>query len=80
MGKHYRSDVENGSWGFIRSLWRSCRWCQWVEPSEGARGEGKGVMFYRNRNGLGTAPAKLTERCQEEFSAKRGMIIGDESD
>jgi omega-6 fatty acid desaturase / acyl-lipid omega-6 desaturase (Delta-12 desaturase) len=80
MGKHYRSDVENGSWGFIRSLWRSARWCQWVEPSEGARGEGKGVVFYRNRNGLGTAPSKLTDRYKEEVGAKRGMIVGDESD
>ena len=51
-----------------------------METSEDARGEGKSLMFYRNRNGLGTAPAKLTDRCEEAFSAKRGMIIGDESD
>lgn len=56
MGRHYRSDVADGAWGFIRSMWRSARWCQWVEPSEGAKGEGEGVLFYRNRNGLGTAP------------------------
>jgi len=77
MGKHYRSDTEDGSWGFIRSLWRSSRWCQWVEPSQSARGEGKGVMFYRNRNGLGTAPAWSTEK---QSADRRGMIIGDDSD
>ncbi|EKD13586.1 uncharacterized protein L3040_008996 [Drepanopeziza brunnea f. sp. 'multigermtubi'] len=59
MGKHYRADVRGGSLGFLKSLWSSARWCQWVEPSEGAVGEGKGVFFFRNRNGLGTAPLKL---------------------
>ena len=49
MGKHYRSNVEGGSLGFLKSLWSSARWCQWVEPSEGAVGEGKGVLFFRNR-------------------------------
>lgn len=59
MGRHYRADVEGGAWGFIRSLWRSARWCQWVEPSEGAKGEGKGVLFFRNRNGHGVQPMKM---------------------
>ncbi|KAI9053378.1 hypothetical protein LZ554_002337 [Drepanopeziza brunnea f. sp. 'monogermtubi'] len=59
MGKHYRADVRGGSLGFLKSLWSSARWCQWVEPSEGAVGEGKGVFFFRNRNGLGTAPLKM---------------------
>ncbi|EER27935.1 Oleate hydroxylase fah12 [Coccidioides posadasii str. Silveira] len=56
MGKHYRSDTKGGSLGFIRALWRSTRMCQWVEPSEGAQGEGKDVLFFRNRNGLGPRP------------------------
>jgi len=60
MGSHYRADVEGGALGFIRSLWHSSRWCQWVEPTEGAEGEAKGVHFYRNQHGYGTAPAKLT--------------------
>lgn len=60
MGRHYRADVEGGAWGFVRSLWRSARWCQWVEPSEGAEGEGKGVLFFRNRNGHGVKPMKLS--------------------
>lgn len=60
MGKHYRANVEGGSLGFLKSLWDSARWCQWVEPSEGAVGEGKGVLFFRNRNGLGTKPLHLT--------------------
>ncbi|KAL2072545.1 hypothetical protein VTL71DRAFT_11888 [Oculimacula yallundae] len=60
MGQHYRADVRGGSLGFLKSLWTSARWCQWVEPSEGATGQGKGVLFFRNRNGLGTAPMKLS--------------------
>ncbi|MCJ1470672.1 hypothetical protein MMC07_009319 [Pseudocyphellaria aurata] len=59
MGKHYRSDVKDGSIGFLKSIWKSARWCQWVEPSEGAQGEGKGVLFFRNRNGNGVPPMKL---------------------
>jgi omega-6 fatty acid desaturase (delta-12 desaturase) len=59
MGKHYRADVRGGSLGFLKSLWTSARWCQWVEPNEGATGEGKGVLFFRNRNGLGLPPMKL---------------------
>jgi omega-6 fatty acid desaturase / acyl-lipid omega-6 desaturase (Delta-12 desaturase) len=47
MGRHYRSDVKDGSIGFLKSMWTSARWCQWVEPSEGATGEGKGVLFFR---------------------------------
>ena len=31
---------------------------QWVECSEGAKGEGRDVLFFRNRNGLGVPPAK----------------------
>lgn len=59
MGKHYRSDVKGGSMGFLKSIWKSARWCQWVEPSEGAQGEGKGILFFRNRNGNGVPPMKL---------------------
>ncbi|KAL7628494.1 Oleate hydroxylase fah12 [Parahypoxylon ruwenzoriense] len=59
MGRHYRSDTKGGSLGFIKAMWRSARMCQWVEPSEGARGEGKGVLFFRNTNGLGTKPLKI---------------------
>ncbi|KAI1858494.1 uncharacterized protein JN550_012627 [Neoarthrinium moseri] len=61
MGRHYRADTKNGSIGFLQAMWRSARWCQWVEPSEGATGEGKGVLFFRNRNGLGTKPAKSSQ-------------------
>lgn len=59
MGQHYRSDFKDGSVGFLKSLWKSARWCQWVEPSEDTQGENKGVLFYRNRNGLGTRPQKM---------------------
>ena len=33
--------------------------CHWVEPNEGAEGEAKGVMFFRNRNGLGVSAATM---------------------
>ncbi|KAI0117515.1 fatty acid desaturase-domain-containing protein [Daldinia grandis] len=69
MGRHYRSDTRGGSLGFIKAMWRSARMCQWVEPSEGARGEGKGVLFFRNSNGLGTKPMKISP-------SQKGMKIG----
>lgn len=59
MGKHYRADVSEGPIGFIKAMWKSARWCQWIEPSEGAEGPGKGVLFFRNRNGLGVTPMKV---------------------
>ena len=56
MGKHYRSDTKDGLFGFLRAMWTTVRMCQWVEPSEKAEGPGKGVLFFRNHNGLGTKP------------------------
>ncbi|KIW93059.1 uncharacterized protein Z519_06909 [Cladophialophora bantiana CBS 173.52] len=58
MGRHYRSDTEGGALGFLKSLWKSMRWCNWVEPMEGATGDDAGVLFFRNRNGLGMSPVK----------------------
>lgn len=78
MGRHYRADTEGGAFGFIQRLWQSSRRCQWVEPSEGAQGEGKGVMFYRNRNGLGVKPAKM-EAPSKKATGKK-VIIGADSD
>ncbi|KAI1173640.1 fatty acid desaturase-domain-containing protein [Nemania sp. FL0916] len=60
MGRHYRADTKGGSLGFLKAMWRSARMCHWVEPSEGAEGEGKGIMFFRNTNGLGTKPLKMS--------------------
>ncbi|KAF2097410.1 hypothetical protein NA57DRAFT_66970 [Rhizodiscina lignyota] len=71
MGKHYRSDIAGGSLGFLSALWRSARWCQWVEPSKDSKGEGRGVLFFRNRNGLGVPPTELASP-QE----KKSMIVG----
>jgi len=59
MGRHYRANTEGGAVGFIKAMWTSARMCNWVEPTEGAEGEGKGVLFFRNRNGLGVPPAKI---------------------
>ncbi|PSK45181.1 fatty acid desaturase-like protein 2 [Elsinoe australis] len=56
MGQHYRSDVKDGPIGFLKSMWTSMKRCQWVEPSAEAEGEGKGVLFFRNRNGFGPQP------------------------
>lgn len=72
MGHHYRADVQDGSIGFLKSMWRSARWCQWVEPSDGATGEAKGVLFFRNRNGLGVPPQKLPEPCA--MAEKKAVI------
>jgi omega-6 fatty acid desaturase (delta-12 desaturase) len=76
MGKHYRADVEGGSLGFLKSLWSSARWCQWVEPSPGAVGEGKGVLFFKNRNGLGVPPMHLKEVKPKVGNAKMSMTVG----
>ncbi|KAI0430039.1 fatty acid desaturase-domain-containing protein [Xylaria sp. FL1042] len=64
MGHHYRSDTKGGSLGFIKAMYRSARMCQWVEPSEGAEGEGKGILFFRNHNGIGTKPLKMSPPAQ----------------
>jgi omega-6 fatty acid desaturase (delta-12 desaturase) len=60
MGKHYRSDTEGGAIGFVKSMFTTMRKCNWVEPTEGAVGDAAGVLFFRNRNGLGTKPAPMT--------------------
>lgn len=59
MGKHYRSKAKDGPLGFLKSLWTSARWCQWVEPSHGSEGLGRDVVFYRNRNKLGVRPSGM---------------------
>ncbi|KAK0391580.1 hypothetical protein NLU13_1080 [Sarocladium strictum] len=59
MGKHYRADTKNAFFGFLAAMWRSARMCQWVEPSAEAEGAGKGILFFRNRNGLGPKPAVI---------------------
>ncbi|RKK77638.1 hypothetical protein BFJ71_g16690 [Fusarium oxysporum] len=33
--------------------------CQWVEPSAEAEGASKGILFFRNHNGLGIKPVVL---------------------
>ncbi|KAF2857142.1 oleate delta-12 desaturase [Piedraia hortae CBS 480.64] len=62
MGQHYRSNTKGGPLGFMRALWEAPRWCQWVEPNEGAMGDDKKVLFFRNRNGLGVTPARMSEK------------------
>ncbi|KAJ9133311.1 Oleate delta-12 desaturase [Pleurostoma richardsiae] len=75
MGKHYRADVAEGPIGFIKALYKSARMCQWVEPSEGAIGNGKGVLFFRNRNGLGTKPAKLAPPATAK-TGRSSVVVG----
>ncbi|KAK0286278.1 hypothetical protein LTR35_004713 [Friedmanniomyces endolithicus] len=78
MGQHYRADVEGGSIGFLKSMYKSARWCQWVEPNEGAKGDAANVMFYRNRNGFGMPPAKLS--APSAMKSRNGMTLGYEGD
>jgi len=82
MGKHYRSDVEGGPVGFLKAIWKASRWCQWVEPCVGAEGEGKGVLFFRNSNGLGVPPMKTeAPTTAKPAPAKAGkMQLGADSD
>ena len=49
MGEHYQHSDEN-MWV---SLWKSARWCQFVDGDNG-------VMMYRNINGFGVDPKKKT--------------------
>ena len=75
MGKHYRSDTAGGPWGFLRALWTSARWCNFVEECEGAEGADRAVLFFRNRNNLGTKP--LSEemlRPREVVKGKVGVV------
>jgi len=77
MGKHYRSDTEGGSLGFLQAIYKSARWCQWVEPTEGASGEAAGVLFFRNHNGLGQPPAKIAAPTAKPTAGKGAkMEIG----
>jgi len=61
MGTHYRSDTKGGPLGFLVALYRNMRWCHWVEEATDQGSQGKGVFFYRNRNGFGMAPQKMSK-------------------
>jgi omega-6 fatty acid desaturase (delta-12 desaturase) len=86
MGRHYRSDAASGSTGLLKALYKSARMCHWVEPSEGAQGDGKSVLFFRNRNGLGVPPQKLKEKTtiveqkDAATAVKTNIIVGTDSD
>ncbi|KAJ6091646.1 hypothetical protein N7467_003615 [Penicillium canescens] len=64
MGEHYRTEAHTGWTGFFKALWTSARVCHFVEPTEGATGESQGVLFYRNTNGIGVPPSKMTAKAQ----------------
>lgn len=76
MGKHYRSDTEGGPIGFIKALYKSSRWCQWTEECEGAEGEGKGVVFFRNRNGLGVKPKNKEDLIPRPNEVANNKLLG----
>jgi omega-6 fatty acid desaturase (delta-12 desaturase) len=60
MGIHYKKDMTGkGMWNFMVNFWKNAQSCTWVEASEGAVGEGKNVLFFRNRIGVGIKPAKI---------------------
>ncbi|TKA80808.1 hypothetical protein B0A55_01619 [Friedmanniomyces simplex] len=79
MGSHYRANVDGGSLGFLRAMYQSARWCQWVEPNEGAKGDAANVLFFRNRNGLGVPPTKLSAPSQD-IKSRNGMTLEYEGD
>lgn len=64
--------------GFIKAMYKSARWCQWVEPNQGAEGENAKVLFFRNRNGLGVAPAKMS--APGEKRSRRNLMVEIEDD
>jgi omega-6 fatty acid desaturase (delta-12 desaturase) len=72
MGKHYRSSGKESLLGFNKKLYDNFRTCQWVEPSDGSVGEGRDVLFYRNRRGLGVAPIDVRRDGSMEIFTKRG--------
>lgn len=76
MGSHYRSDTRGGAWGFIKAMYNSARWCQWVEPNEDATGEGKGVVFFRNRNGLGMPPMPKEKYQPHKSELENEIVLG----
>lgn len=76
MGSHYRENREGGAWGFLKAMWTSTRWCQWVEPSRGATGEAKNVVFFRNRNGLGVPPMPVEEYEANQKELENEVVIG----
>lgn len=60
MGIHYREDKTGvGMWNFMKNFWKNSKACSWVEPSEGALGEGLDILFYRNRIGVGIEPMDI---------------------
>ncbi|RFU28923.1 hypothetical protein B7463_g7426, partial [Scytalidium lignicola] len=59
MGIHYQRDPNTGLIAFLRALWINSRSCQWIESVEGAEGENKGILFFRNHNGIGIPPATI---------------------
>lgn len=52
--------------------------CQFVEENEGAEGEGKGVLFFRNRNGLGVSPRRDGDEVVREVKGGKMMVEEDE--
>ena len=59
MGSHYRTAAYTWWTGFLKALRIGARTYQWVEPTAGSVGEGKAVLFFRNKNGIGVPPAKI---------------------
>ena len=48
---------------------------------EGADGENASVLFYRNRNGLGVAPSKISAPAKEQVgSDKKSMMVAVDDD
>jgi omega-6 fatty acid desaturase / acyl-lipid omega-6 desaturase (Delta-12 desaturase) len=76
MGRHYRANTQNGALGFLHALWIASRWCQWVEPSVGVAPDMRGVLFFRNTNGLGPKPARVEPPSAAAVPEKRAAGAG----
>ncbi|KAI1370801.1 oleate delta-12 desaturase [Hypoxylon crocopeplum] len=71
MGSHYRAETSDGPVGFIKSLWRNVKMCRWVEPAAEAVGISRGVLFYRNRIGMGPPPKQCHKPILQKATSRR---------
>ena len=47
-----------------------------MEECEGAEGEAKSVLFFRNRNGLGVPPKRYENVLPAEKAAGKASLVG----
>ena len=82
MGTHYRANTDGGSLGFLKAIWDSARWCNFVEPNEGTEGEDAAVLFFRNRNKLGLPPMndEVAVKYNAQVAASQKILVMSQDD